>query len=660
VATNSLLRSRGASILAIITTLLALAVVSCAQQGGDPAGSASQPASGSSAAAVAVEPTKAQLEEWQRAMAKVQRPKEGCFNATFPDRQWREVPCKTPPNKLYPPRNRGGMTSTTVVGGAGPDFAAAVTGHITEARGSFDAVSITGSQCSVACPGGTCPASPSCTGLPANTYTLQLNSAPFTTSACSGSPTPATCQGWQQFVFDGAGGGGFIQYWLLRYGPAGTMCPTPRHAGSCGGFAWSDGWCPFQFSPTGPVYCVVNAATAAPAPATPVSSLGSTSLTGSAAGGGATSDSIHIGIGSTLHAASGNNYFPDLGTQWQAAEFNVFGDGNGSQAVFGNPTTLTVRTAVSSGTSSGPNCSLQSYTGESSNLTLVNMAPAAAPGSMPALVFTESNAPPSGSAATCADATSVGDTHLLTFRGLYYDFQASGDFVLADRGPSFVVQNRQVSGAPTWPNASVNSAVGARMGKTTVAVCLPGRIEVNGKATTINDGTSRTLADGVAISRVGNVYLVANADGDSLRAQVNSGWIDASVGLGRWPTKVKGLLAHPGDDVNELAMSDGTVLKAPVAFDVLYKRYGESWRVKADQAFLCKGSKVAKGVPAKPFYAKDLDRQRADKARAVCLKAGVREGPLLESCTLDVVVIGNEQAAKAFVGARAPAVVARH
>jgi hypothetical protein len=26
------------------------------------------------------------------------------------------------------------------------------------------------------------------------------------------------------------------------------------------------------------------------------------------------------------HTASGNNYFPDLGSQWQEAEFNVFGD----------------------------------------------------------------------------------------------------------------------------------------------------------------------------------------------------------------------------------------------------------------------------------------------------------------------------------------------
>ena len=37
----------------------------------------------------------------------------------------------------------------------------------------------------------------------------------------------------------------------------------------------------------------------------------------------------------------------------------------------------------------------------------------------------------------CAAATSVGDTHLKTFSGMLYDFQASGDFTLARIGTDF-------------------------------------------------------------------------------------------------------------------------------------------------------------------------------------------------------------------------------
>src|SRR5258706_13469990 len=102
----------------------------------------------------------------------------------------------------------------------------------------------------------------------------------------------------------------------------------------------------------------------------------------------------------------------------------------------------------------------------------------------------------------CVGGTSIGDTHLTNFNGLYYDFQASGDFLLAATGehlsqrrhhrreaPGFVVQTRQKSGAPAWPNASVNKAVAMQFGKTQAGVCLePTRLMVNGKQRTVADG----------------------------------------------------------------------------------------------------------------------------------------------------------------------------
>ena len=608
-------------------------------------------------------PSKAELEAWHRTMLRVPQPKkDACYSATYPDREWHEVPCQTPPHILFPPRQRGGMTSTTIVGGQGPDFSPLVSpSYITEAEGSFGNVSISGTECSVPCPPDvagipTCPANPSCSGLTANVYTLQMNSKPFTTSTCGGSPT---CQGWEQFVYDGVGQL-YIQYWLENYAPAGTLCPTPRSSGcSANTPVQNDGWCPFQFTPAGNVYCVVNSPTMVQAPAATVSSFGTVNLTGTAANG-TSNDKATLHVGIAMRTVPGGNYFPDLGTQWQETEFNVFGDGSGSQAVFGTGTTLEVRSGVTSGSTAGPSCDLHTFTGESNNLTLVNAAPTAAPGAMPALVFSESVPPPGGAAPTCADATSIGDTHLTTFGGLYYDFQATGDFVLADRGPTFVVQNRQVSGAPTWPNAAVNSAVAARMGGTTVAVCLPERLEINGRPANVNDGASMTLPDGVAISRTGDTYLISNEEGDSLSAQVNNGWINASVGLGRWPTKVRGLLANPNDDPHQIATSDGVVLREPVSFDDLYRRYGESWRVKNGESILCGNERLEKGAPAKPFYAADLDRQLADRARGACLKAGVREAALLDSCTLDVAVIGKEQAAKAFSTQRPPIFIAPH
>jgi hypothetical protein len=62
-------------------------------------------------------------------------------------------------------------------------------------------------------------------------------------------------------------------------------------------------------------------------------------------------------------------------------------------------------------------------------------------------------------------------------------------------------------------------------------------------------------------------------------------------------------------------------------------------------------------IPSRPFYAKDLDPETYRRTRTVCVDAGVKGKALLDACTLDVAVIGQDSAAKVFVGARAPAKV---
>ena len=608
------------------------------------AGAAQQPASSPQAmpeatppqagSAAQAQPSAVELEAWRKRLLVVPRPDKGCFTADFPQMTWREAACKpSTPHKLYLPQH-GGVTRLDVVGGSGPDISATVTGHITLAEGSFDSVSGVTSS---------------------GAYTLQLNSAPFTTSACSGSPDPGSCSGWEQFVYESSGSG-FIQYWLLQYGPAGTLCPAPRHAGCAANSSYSDGWCPFQFGGTGPVYCVVNAMQEAAAPGKPMTALADLKLAGAAAGGGSSTDGITVTVaGSPPFGAAGNNYFPDLGSQWQEVEFNVFGDGGGSQATFNSGATLQVRTEVISGTNSGPGCHLKSWTGESTNLTLVNTAPVSPPPlPAPALVFAESNPAPSGPLATCADAVSLGDTHLATFGHLLYDFQASGDFVLAETGPGFQVQTRQASGAPTWPNAAVNKAVAVLAGKNQVAICLPARVLVNGRAARIRDGGFLALAGGATVLRSGNTYHVLAPSGDSVGATLNASYIDVSVGLGNWPSKVRGLLADAGQKLGEVAAADGAILSAPFPFEALYGHYTQSWRVDPKRSMLnaC-GRDVKRGVPQKPFYATDLNQDVAKRAQVVCQRAGVKEGPVLDACMIDVAVIGPK-AAQGYVRMPAP------
>jgi hypothetical protein len=363
-------------------------------------------------------------------------------------------------------------------------------------------------------------------------------------------------------------------------------------------------------------------------------------------------DEISVSAGSVL-SAPGDNYFTDLGSKWGEAEFNVFGDGGNDAANFNTGSTIVVRTSVGSGTALAPSCDQRSFTGESNNLTLVQLVPPVAHTGIPSVVFKESNVAGS-TQTTCAGAVTVGDTHITTFDGLYYDFQASGDFVLAQDGYDFIVQARQASGAPTWPNAAVNKAIATQMGKTRVALYIePTRLVVDGVATDLADGKSTLLPTGVQISRQGNVYTISSESGDQVRATLNSTWIDAAVGLGFSPrANVRGLLGNPLGNARELFTSTGVALTAPVLFQDLYRTYAESWRVPPRESLFTGETKF--GIPTKPFYSSDLTREQSAHARAVCEAAGIKNRTLLDSCILDTTVLHDDTAVEAFVNLEPP------
>ncbi len=594
---------------------------------------------------VPVQPTEPALEptptpnagQWREAMPHLPAPKAGCFTSEYPNTEWQEVPCSTAPPIPMPPR-RG---PRPLVVGAGNDISAqAPTGFISTAIGSFD--SVTGVT-SVSSPIGN-------SGSPvANAYTLQLNTDFFASTTCSGADDPAQCSGWQQFVFanDGSSGVIFIQYWLLNYN---TTCPS--------------GWNQFSFTGASTIYCWKNSSRAVAVPHQPISNLAQLTLSGAVS---ASEDRVTLTVGTTAYSMVGDNSV-NAAAGWRIAEFNVFGYGGnedgGGQASFNSGSTIVPRTRAFYGGTSAPFCSAQGFTGETNNLSFGPSAPAAsAPG--PAVLFTQSSA--GGAVSNCAAAVTVGDTHLATFHGLFYDFQASGDFVLAEVDPNFVVQARQVSGAPKWPNASVNSAIATQMDKTQVAVCLtppeaemPVQLFIDGNPTPLSDGESLSLPDGADVTRVGNVYVIRDQSGNSVRAIVKDGWIDASVGLGQWPSEVRGLLANANGDVNAIETRDGEVLTNPFSFDTHYGYYAESWRVPPAQSLLSVCGAVKDGIPEEPFYAEhlaELNPEEYAKARDTCIEAGVKEDALLDACTIDVAVIGKPEAADVFVDLTAPVAV---
>ena len=521
------------------------------------------------------------------------------------------------PKRPYKPAE--GPRPSTV--GNGNDYAAQVAGTISSARGSFDNATPLFS--------------------PILFYSAQLNTNTFKTSLCDGAANPATCLGWQQFVFSNVTHAAFMQYWLIDYGP---QCPS--------------GWTAFGSS-----HCRTSTSNSNPiSPQNPRY----LELQGTAGSGGAMDVIIVPGLGGSQMAKVAASPVFDLASVWKVAEFNVFGDGDGMQAIF-PPGNMIVRTTVNDGTTNPPTCLTQGFTGETNNYTLVPpccryMGTATAE---PAIVFDQSTRV--GATAYCANGTSVGDTHLTNFNGLLFDFQASGDFLLAEIDPDFVVQTRQKSGAPTWPNASVNKAVGMKMGKSRLAICLePNRFVVDGKPNNLGNGKSLSLPD-VTVTRNGNVYVFTRPDGANVRAELNNGWIDVSVSLGGPApvVNVRGLLGNANGNTgpDDLAARDGTVLhQQPVSFTDLYHTFGDSWRIPSEESLLsqlCGDTKIERGIPKKLFYANDLNPKVYERARKICTAAGVKEEALLDACTLDTAVLGDKTAAKAFVRANPPRAVVR-
>jgi hypothetical protein len=160
-----------------------------------------------------------------------------------------------------------------------------------------------------------------------------------------------------------------------------------------------------------------------------------------------------------------------------------------------------------------------------------------------------------------------------------------------------------------------------------------------------------------ARSRTGNVYVITSPNGNSVRAQLNGSYMDTTVHLGRWPTKVYGLLANANGNVNRLETRTGGTITNPFFFEQLYQQYGTSWRVLDDESLLTVCGENPHGNPSSWFFAKDLDPTVSNATKAVCEARGVADGPFLDACTLDVAVFRQNSAADVFPNMAAPVAV---
>jgi hypothetical protein len=296
---------------------------------------------GANAAATPADPESAARESWRSLMAHNTVPADGCFRASYPNIVWESVECKIAAPRFHPVHIKPQDDTAQVVGN-GHDYIAQSQGLIGSALGYFKATGVT-SETSVGV-----AAYGNAGLLGANEYTLQLNTNfNKTTSVCAGH---SGCNVWQQFIYasDYSGnrdGAVYIQYWMIGYG---SSCPS--------------GW------DSSGSDCYKNSATVAVADI-PITDLGSISLSANVTAGG--NDVVTFSSGSEAYVLTAKDSVLDIASVWDQAEFNVVGNGGGSEAQFNAGSSITVYLFVGDGTFTAPTCSSgHGTTAETNNLNL--------------------------------------------------------------------------------------------------------------------------------------------------------------------------------------------------------------------------------------------------------------------------------------------------